>query len=101
MDDAEEELERIALPHGETAAPRTGKMALETDLGAIEIGVAEPLLTLIRKLQAAESPAQAATLLAATDAQLDTWQSSRWPPDASQEKAVLPCGMELRLPREL
>jgi len=44
-DRAEQELERIKLPAVPTNPPRTGTLVLDTELGPIDIGVAEALIT--------------------------------------------------------
>ncbi len=75
-------------------------MWIETELGAIQVGVAEPLLALARHLRVSQSPDEIDKLLRKTDAQLDFWQKSRHDGAEAQNLVALPFGVEVRIPTE-
>jgi hypothetical protein len=73
-------------------------LSLETQLGPVEIDIAEPVLKLARHLRGVET-ADAATVLQEVDAQLDAWEKSRREAKSDEGTVVMPFGVELHLPR--
>lgn len=105
FDRGEREFERLprqtkGADGREAPAANTRSLSIETELGPVEVGIAEPLVVLARDLRKAQSVEEAAVLLRDADAQLDRWQQFRHVGEGLQETTVLPCGVELRLPRE-
>lgn len=97
---ADRELERIKRPAAQTDEPATGVMWIETELGPIQVGIAEPLLALARHLRNPQSSQENETFLRKTDAQLDSWQKSRDVAAEPERPVVLPFGVEIRIPTE-
>ena len=75
-------------------------LSLETELGLIEVDIAEPVFKLARYLANAESDAAAVAVLKDVDSRLDAWQSLRRERGGEDGTVALPFGVELRLPRE-
>jgi hypothetical protein len=75
-------------------------MSIETELGEIDVELAEPVITIARELLQAEDADHAAAVLQKADLQLDVWESSRRPTKVEDRNVVLPFGVELRLPQE-
>ncbi len=98
---ADDELRRRTSKSGIRADGRTATvMSIETELGEIDVELAEPVITIARELLQAEDAGYAAAVLQKADLQLDVWESSRRPTKIEDRKVVLPFGVELRLPQE-
>jgi hypothetical protein len=75
-------------------------LSLETELGSIEVDIAEPVIKLARYLATAETDEAAVAVLRDVDSRLDAWQSQRRERGPEDGTVALPFGVELRLPRE-
>ncbi|HEX4748442.1 MAG TPA: hypothetical protein VH302_02775 [Bryobacteraceae bacterium] len=75
-------------------------MSIQTEIGPIDIDVAEPVLDLARHLRLERSADVATNLLREVDSQLDVWENSRrYSVEREKGRAVLPFGVELSIPR--
>jgi hypothetical protein len=72
---------------------------LETQFGPVEIDIAEPVLKLAHHLRRVETPEAAASVRQEIDSQLDAWEESRTEAKSSEDRVIMPYGVELRLPR--
>jgi hypothetical protein len=100
-DRAERELfARSRRPALETDDSEGETVGLETELGPIEIDIAEPIIALARRLRVAVTAEAAANALEDTDSRLDVWERSRRSSDIVDGGVILPCGVELRFPHE-
>lgn len=95
----DDELHRRGRAQTRTDGLRSEVFAVDTDRGAIEVDIIEPVFTLARKLQVAENDDAAATALKEADRQLDDWQQRRRTSQPVQEELWLPFGVEIRLPQ--
>jgi len=75
-------------------------ISVDTELGAISVEVAEPIISLARTLRRAEPPDIAVAALREADAQLDAWEASRRTATRQRGSVVLPFGVEVRLSGE-
>jgi hypothetical protein len=76
------------------------EIPIQTEPGTIRVELADPLITLARKLSQTEDPDAAAAALRQVDSQLDVWQSSRRSATREAGRVVLPFGVELLVPLE-
>jgi hypothetical protein len=74
-------------------------VSIDTDLGPVEIEVSAPLTRFARRLQTADTDSDAIAALRDVNVQLDRWQRSRLPRTDEHPVAVLPIGVQVRLPR--
>jgi hypothetical protein len=90
--------ERSQSPNTQTNIQESTMVSIETEFGPIQVRVAEPVITLSRKLRTAESPASAAAALQEADSHLDAWEQSRQRASLEQRIAILPFGAEVHFP---
>ena len=76
------------------------EIPIQSAPGTIRVDLADPLITLARKLSQTEDPDAVAAALRQVDSQLDVWQTSRRSATRDAGRVVLPSGVELLLPRE-
>jgi len=88
-----ERTQRTTQPDGRMATV----ISVDTELGAISVEVAEPVISLARSFRRAEAPDIAAAALREADAQLDAWEASRRTATRQRGNVVLPFGVEVRL----
>lgn len=73
-------------------------ISADTELGAVEVLIAEPLISLARSFRRADIPHIAVTALQEADSQLDAWEASRRTTTRQRGNVVLSFGVEVRLP---
>jgi len=81
-----------------TAATRDGSTVVDTELGAVAVNLAAPLLTLSGAIREARTADEAFTAIKRADAELDDWQRSRPPNEERHGIVFLPFGVELQVP---
>jgi hypothetical protein len=72
---------------------------IATDLGPVEIEISAPLARFAHRMQTADTGADAVVALREANAQLERWQRTRLPRTDEHRVAVLPIGVQVRLPR--
>jgi hypothetical protein len=73
-------------------------MSVETELGAIQIEIAVPLLSLARKLRLADSPEPALAAVEEADSSLDAWETRQHAVKDSPGRINFPFGVVVGLP---
>ena len=81
-----------------TAATRDGSGVVDTELGAVAVNLAAPLLTLSGAIREARTADEAFTAVKRADAELDDWQRSRPRNEERHGIVFLPFGVELQVP---
>jgi hypothetical protein len=81
-----------------TAATRDGSSVVDTELGAVAVNLAEPLLTLSGAIREARTADEAFTAVKRADSELDDWQRSRPRNEEKHGIVFLPFGVELQMP---
>jgi hypothetical protein len=73
---------------------------MESDLGRIDVEIADSLIAFTRTLQRAGTLHDAVAGLLEADARLDVWQHERVDPRQERDGFLLPFGIEVRFPRQ-
>lgn len=75
-------------------------ISVVTELGTIEVKIADQVISLARRLSLSQEPGSAVEALQEADSQLDDWEASRVAATRDRDTVVLPFGVEVRLPEE-
>jgi hypothetical protein len=98
---ADDELREHSRSRDEQAGRPTSAVAsIETDLGSINVEIAEPVIKFARSLWIAENANVAAAALQEADAQPDEWEIARKAVPREHNTIILPFGVQVQLPRE-
>ena len=81
--------------------PNSVTTSVSTEIGVVEVDIAEPLMTLVRHFRHAVDGEAAADALREADTRLDEWEHARGRIRSQPGRILSAPGLELRLPRGL
>jgi hypothetical protein len=96
--EAESELEQLTRPAGPLQIDRV--VTMQTELGVVEVHIADPLIKLLRSLQSERDVQRAATVVRRADALLDQWRQRSARHRNGGRTVILPFGVWVNFPQE-